>query len=152
VEAERRARVLLVGYIVASRLPRMWTPIQSRCTLRRHAKRPLFQPGCGKLDQEASLALSSASIFTWKWALFESRRADSNRLPLLQLRVIIQALQGFAGACKCPISKRFSLLRFATCCTVLRSRWCQSGVKRRSPRLLVARSCLLCIPSSAKAL
>ena len=37
-------------------------------------------------------------------------------------------LQGFAGLCKCPISKGFSFLRFAPCCTVLRSRWCQSGV------------------------
>ena len=26
------------------------------------------------------------------------------------------------------ISKRFPLLRFAACCTVLRSRWCRSGV------------------------
>ncbi len=60
----------------------------------------------------------------------ESRGADSNRLPLLQLRVIHQALQGFAQPCKSRISKRLSLLRFAPCCTVLRSRWYQSGIKR----------------------
>jgi hypothetical protein len=59
----------------------------------------------------------------------ESRRADSNRLPLLQLRVIGQALQGYARDCKLRISKRLSLLRFARCCTVLRSRWYQSGIR-----------------------
>jgi hypothetical protein len=40
-----------------------------------------------------------------------------------------EALQGFAQACKSRISKRFPLLQFAVCCTVLRSRWCQSGIK-----------------------
>jgi hypothetical protein len=59
----------------------------------------------------------------------ESRRADSNRLPLLQLRVIHQALQGFARGCKSCILKRLSSLRVAACCTVLRSRWYQSGIK-----------------------
>src|ERR687890_1566546 len=44
------------------------------------------------------------------------------------LRVIPQALQGVAGDCKCRISKGLSLLGVALCCTVLRSRWCQSGV------------------------
>src|SRR5215210_7252221 len=53
----------------------------------------------------------------------ESRRADSNRLPLLQLRVISQPLQGLAGDCKCRIDKPVSLLWLATRCTVLRSRW-----------------------------
>jgi hypothetical protein len=62
--------------------------------------------------------------------IVQSRRADSNRLPLLQLRVIIHALQGCARGCKCRISRRFSFLQFAECCAVLRSRWCQSGVKR----------------------
>jgi hypothetical protein len=61
----------------------------------------------------------------------ESRRADSNRLPLLQLRVITQALQGFAGDCKCSIFRGVSFLYLAECCTVLRSRWCQCGVRRR---------------------
>src|SRR5215217_5987738 len=50
----------------------------------------------------------------------ESRRADSNRLPLLQLRVIIQVLQEFAGTSKSRISRRFTLLRVAACCTSLR--------------------------------
>ena len=43
--------------------------------------------------------------------------------------MIIQALQGFAQACENPISKGSSFLCFAPCCTVLRSRWCQSGVR-----------------------
>jgi hypothetical protein len=50
---------------------------------------------------------------------------------LLQVRVIIHALQGFAQGCKCRISKGFSIPSLALCCTVLRSRWCQSGVRRR---------------------
>jgi hypothetical protein len=41
------------------------------------------------------------------------------------LRVIIQALQGLAQGYKCP---PVSYLGLALCCTVLRSRWCQSGV------------------------
>jgi hypothetical protein len=44
------------------------------------------------------------------------------------LRAIHQALQRFARACKFRISKRFYRLRFAGCCTVLRSRWYQSGI------------------------
>src|SRR5215208_2663574 len=58
----------------------------------------------------------------------KSRRADSNRLPLLQLRVITHALQGSARACGYRIPRPLSLLRFAACCTVLRSRWYQSGI------------------------
>jgi hypothetical protein len=46
------------------------------------------------------------------------------------LRVIIQVLLGFAWGCKYRIDKPLSLLWFALCCTVLRSRWCQNGVKR----------------------
>src|SRR3954463_16586162 len=45
------------------------------------------------------------------------------------LGVIHQALQRVAGACKSRISRGLSLLGVAECCTVLRSRWCQSGVK-----------------------
>jgi len=42
--------------------------------------------------------------------------------------MITQALQGFARGCKPRIPKRLSLLRVAACCTVLRSRWYQSGI------------------------
>src|SRR5215217_9281291 len=59
------------------------------------------------------------------------RRADerTRTAHLISLRVINMALQGFARVCKSRIFRQFSLLRFAACCTVLRSRWCQSGVK-----------------------
>jgi len=43
--------------------------------------------------------------------------------------VIGRTLQGGAQVCKSPIPKRLSLLWVAACCTVLRSQWCQSGVK-----------------------
>jgi hypothetical protein len=49
--------------------------------------------------------------------------------PTCSLRVIIQALQRFAHSCKCRINKELFVLRVAACCTVLRSQWCQSGVK-----------------------
>jgi hypothetical protein len=70
---------------------------------------------------------SSHSRFPCK-SYEESRRADSNRLPLLQLRVIGHALQGFAWGCKSRISKPVSFLGLAPCCTVLRSRWYQIGI------------------------
>jgi hypothetical protein len=78
--------------------------------------------------------------FTCKSQQKESRRADSNRLPLLQLRVITQALQGCAGDCKCRIFRGISFPCLAACCTVLRSRWYQSGIKR----LRIARRRILC--------
>jgi hypothetical protein len=40
----------------------------------------------------------------------------------------MHALQELARACKSRISKQVSLLWLATCCTVLRSRWYQSGI------------------------
>jgi hypothetical protein len=43
--------------------------------------------------------------------------------------VIIHVLQGFARTCKAGIFRRFSFLRLALCCTVVRSRWCQSSVR-----------------------
>jgi hypothetical protein len=63
----------------------------------------------------------------------ESRRADSNRLPPLQLRVITQALQGCAGSCKHRIFRGVSFLYLAQCCTVLRSRWYQEAGDYASP-------------------
>jgi hypothetical protein len=57
-------------------------------------------------------------------------RADerTRTADLSSLRVITQGLQGLAGGCKFRISKRLSLLRVAACCTLLRSRWYQSGI------------------------
>jgi hypothetical protein len=57
-------------------------------------------------------------------------RADerTRTADLTSLRVIGQPLQGYARACKTRIPRRLSLLWFAACCTVLRSRWYQSGI------------------------
>jgi hypothetical protein len=57
------------------------------------------------------------------------REPTSGLGPLsCSLRVITQALQGVAGGCKCRIFRGVSFLRLAECCTVLRSRWYQSGI------------------------
>jgi hypothetical protein len=74
-----------------------------------------------------STRTSWASRFYW---FCRKKRADERTRTAYpcSLRVITQALQGFAGPCKTRISKQLSLHRFAGCCTVLRSRWCQSGV------------------------
>jgi hypothetical protein len=60
------------------------------------------------------------------------RRADerTRTADLISLRVCGQGLQGLARGCKSGISKPVSLLWLAPCCTVLRSQWCQCGIKR----------------------
>jgi hypothetical protein len=60
-------------------------------------------------------------------AYAEKRGADERTRTAYpcSLRVITQALQGFAGDCNCRISKPLSFLCLASCCTVLRSRWYQ---------------------------
>jgi hypothetical protein len=57
-------------------------------------------------------------------------RADerTRTADLTSLRVIHQALQEFAGPCKTRSCRQLCLLWVAVCCTVLRSRWYQSGV------------------------
>jgi hypothetical protein len=57
-------------------------------------------------------------------------RADerTRTADLVSLRVINRVLQGFAGGCKTRIPRPVSLLCLALRCSVLRSRWCQSGV------------------------
>src|SRR5919112_2800306 len=64
--------------------------------------------------------------------LQEKRRADERTRTAYpcSLRVITQGLQSSAGDCKCRIFRGVTFLRLAECCTVLRSRWCQSGVRR----------------------
>ena len=58
------------------------------------------------------------------------REPASGLEPLTcSLRVISQVLQGFARGCKSCTSREVSLICLARCCTVLRFRWCQSGVK-----------------------
>jgi hypothetical protein len=69
--------------------------------------------------------------FSFLQDLQAKREPTSGLEPLTcSLRVIIQALQRFAGACKTRIDKPISFLRLALCCTVLRSRWYQSGINR----------------------
>src|SRR5918998_3766756 len=69
------------------------------------------------------------------------REPASGLEPLsCSLRVIIEVLQGFARTCKSRISKPYSLLCLAECCTVLRPRWYQSGINRD---IAVSRSCSL---------
>jgi hypothetical protein len=62
------------------------------------------------------------------------KRADerTRTADLLHLRVMHQALQGCAEDCKCRIFRGVSFPCLAEYCTVLRSRWYQSGI--RSPR------------------
>jgi hypothetical protein len=92
-----------------------------------------------------SLGLLAQASLPW---LRFNRQQKRNRVPTsgleplsCSLRVMTQALQRFARACKTRISRRLSLLRVAACCTVLRSRWCQNGVnitlvsRQRLPRI-----------------
>jgi hypothetical protein len=80
----------------------------------------------------------------------ENRRADSNRLSLLQLRVITQALQGCARGYKSCISMRLSLLWVAGCCTVLRSRWYQEAGDYACP--VPSRSTLIVVTKFVRAI
>jgi hypothetical protein len=54
---------------------------------------------------------------------------------LISSRVINHVLQWFAQPCNSLISKPLSLLWVVPYCTVLRSRWCQSGVSVRGLRV-----------------
>src|SRR5215208_959878 len=69
----------------------------------------------------------------------KNKEPTSGLEPLTcSLRVIHQALQGFARGCKCPLFRGISLLCLASCCTVLRSRWYQSGI---NGGIAASRSC-----------
>ncbi len=87
-----------------------------------------LQCGCSKQAPVLCRGLRLALRFTCK--LKETKRADerTRSADLPSLRMINRVLQGFAWACKSPVSKGFTLPSLALCCTVLRSRWCQSGV------------------------
>ena|SRR5918993_2458543 len=68
-------------------------------------------------------------------ALMRRRQRPDERTRtahLLQLRVINKALQGCAGGCRCRIFRGIPFPWLAACCTVLRSGWCQGGVKTLS--------------------
>ena len=75
------------------------------------------------------MVVSLTNVPTFYLQIATKRAPTSGLEPLsCSLRVISQALQGCAGGCKTLILRRVYLLRVAECCTVLRSRWCQSGV------------------------
>jgi hypothetical protein len=78
-------------------------------------------------------------MFSSDWLTYGKKRADerTRTADLISLRVIGHVLQGAAWDCKSSISRRLSLLRLAPCCTVLRSRWYQSGIKRPTTSVLV---------------
>src|SRR5215212_5109767 len=64
----------------------------------------------------------------------KNKEPTSGLEPLTcSLRVIHQALQGFARGCKCRIFRGVSFPCLALYCTVLRSRWYQSGINRGTP-------------------
>jgi len=73
------------------------------------------------------LAFTLPSTFYLQISVF--REPTRGLEPLTcSLRVITQALLGFAEACKPRIFRGVSFLRLAEYCTVLRSRWYQSGI------------------------
>jgi hypothetical protein len=79
-------------------------------------------------SRASPVATSSEALTSCR---LEERADERTRIAfLLQLRVISQALQECAGVCKCRIFRGVSFPCLAPCCTVLRSRWCQSDVKR----------------------
>jgi hypothetical protein len=88
-------------------------------------------------------------IFALSTPIRESRRADSNRLPNL----ITSDPSGVAGGCRdlqIPHFKGVSLLGVAPRCTVLRSRWFQSGVRRTGePTYIIKALSSLCQPSGS---
>src|SRR5919107_4399672 len=63
-----------------------------------------------------------------RFIYLKSKRCILVAVNLISLRVIGQALEECAGGCKSRISKGVSVLCLAGCCTVLRSRWYQSGI------------------------
>jgi hypothetical protein len=67
------------------------------------------------------------------WLIYGKNKEPTSGLEPLtcSLRVITQALQRFARGCKYRIFRGVSFLRLAECCTVLRSRWYQSGISSR---------------------
>src|SRR5215204_111497 len=94
--------------------------------------------GSGNIDSTAAPCLEySAYLSRLGRADERTRTAD-----LVSLRVITQALQGCAGDCRCRISRGVSFPCLAACCTVLRSRWYQNGI--RSPE--IARFRFYCEP------
>jgi hypothetical protein len=81
--------------------------------------------------QDPSNMIVGSSLFIGFAGKIERADERARTADLISLRVLIHALQGVAEDCKCRISKPYSFLQLAVRCTVLHSRWCQSGVRRR---------------------
>src|SRR5215207_353664 len=82
-------------------------------------------------DRVVGFAATVLQLF-WGQVRFKLYRLWHN--DLLYRRTWYQALQGVALVCKSSIPRPISLLCLALCCTVLRSRWYQSGIKRSPVR------------------
>jgi hypothetical protein len=81
-------------------------------------------------DRLQRIAVSRALLYVLP-ANRDKREPTSGLEPLTRsLRVIHQALQECARDCKCRIFRGVSFPCLAACCTVLRSQWYQSGIKR----------------------
>src|ERR687889_961779 len=93
-----------------------------------HSTRVSRLAGCSKLAPALAPRLLCIAKFYLQISTFVEPTSGLEPLSC-SLRVIHQVLQGVARGCKSRISKGYSLLRVAPRCTVLRSRWCQSGAQ-----------------------
>ena len=91
-------------------------------------QRPLAS-GWHQESRGLTWAFSISSRFTCKWKQKQRAGERTRTADLISLRVLSQAFQRFAQACKTRIYRPISFLCLAAYCTVLRSRWCQSGIK-----------------------
>src|SRR5215213_1444962 len=88
----------------------------------------------GLVYKDLSALAGASPILRLSCKSKENKRADERTRTAYpcSLRVIGHVLQGGAEACKSRIFGPFSLLWFAPCCTVLRSRWYQIGIRSTS--------------------
>ena len=89
---------------------------------------------CGGIRRALETVTSLSNALNTLSVISAMKRADerTRTADLLQLRVIGQALQGYARDCKSRIFRGVSFPCFAACCAVLRSRWYQSGINGTS--------------------
>jgi hypothetical protein len=88
----------------------------------------------------ANPSIIPLGLFCFLQDLQEKQRADerTRTADLISLRVITQALQGCAGDCNSRIFRGVSFPCLAECCTALRSRWYQSGIRTSDSDSLTA--------------
>jgi hypothetical protein len=86
---------------------------------------------CSRSLPSAKVVYQGASASMYQCQCKEYREPTSGLEPLsCSLRVIGHTLQRCAGDCKCRIFRGISFPCLALCCTVLRCRWYQIGIKR----------------------